>query len=349
MTAIEIAELLLRGGAAAIAILLICQLASHRPMTMVTFYGMMVFVGASVYSVLALPSLREPLGGWITICELFGMPAPAWLWLFIRALHNDNYKFQWPDIVPVLAIIGLRLSSYLFPEYSATTRWLQVGIITILMAHMVHVVRCCMVDDLVASRRHFSRSMAWVIPIIAVGIIGIDIIEALESSHELARLFTGAAMLVGTLLFAMSMSRLRESLMQTPAVTKKAAVTTNGLSAVDRIELGRVRDLMEHGAYLNSGLTIGALANELNIPEHRLRKLINNGLGYRNFASFINDHRIDMAKRELAKPDMASAQITTLAFDVGYASLAPFNRAFRERTGMSPREFREQMLQAQLQ
>ncbi|MGB7431611.1 MAG: AraC family transcriptional regulator [Ahrensia sp.] len=206
-----------------------------------------------------------------------------------------------------------------------------------------------MVDDLVASRRHFSRSMAWVIPIIAVGIIGIDIIEALESSHELARLFTGAAMFVGTLLFAMSMSRLRESLIQTPAVTKKAAVTTNGLSAVDRIELGRVRDLMEHGAYLNSGLTIGALANEINIPEHRLRKLINNGLGYRNFASFINDHRIDMAKRELAKPDMASAQITTLAFDVGYASLAPFNRAFRERTGMSPREFREQMLQAQLQ
>lgn len=349
MTSFEILELLLRGGAAAISVLLIVQLCSQRPFSITAFYGVMVFISASVYSVLALPSLREPLGNWIIVCQLLGMPGPAWLWLFIRALHNDNYTPKWPEFVPVASIWAISLVSYLQPALYEPTRWFQVGIITALMVHMVHVVRCCMVDDLVASRRHFSRAMAWIIPIIAVGIIGIDVIEALESSHALARLFTGIAMFVGTLLFAMSMSRLRESLLQAPNAPVKSATASTGLSAVDRIELGRIRDLMEQGAYLNSGLTIGALANEMNIPEHRLRKLINNGLGYRNFATFINDHRIDKAKHELAKPDMASTQITTLAFDVGYASLAPFNRAFRERTGMSPSEFREQMLQAQLQ
>lgn len=349
MTSFEIAELLLRGGAAAISLLLIVQLCSQRPFSITAFYGIMVFISASVYSVLALPSLREPLGSWIIVCQLLGMPGPAWLWLFIRALHNDNYTPKWQEFVPVALILVISLTSSLQPSLYEPTRWVQVGIITALMVHMVHVVRCCLTDDLVASRRHFSRSMAWVIPIIAAGIVGIDVIEAAESSHALARLFTGSAMFVGTLLFAMSMSRLRESLLSAPTAAAKSAATSTSLSAVDRIELGRIRDLMEQGAYLNSGLTIGALANEMNIPEHRLRKLINNGLGYRNFATFINDHRIDKAKHELAKSDMASTQITTLAFDVGYASLAPFNRAFRERTGMSPSEFREQMLQAQLQ
>lgn len=349
MTSIEIIELLLRGGAAAISLLLILQLVSQRSVTLTTFYGVMVFISASVYSVLALPSLRASLGDWIIICELLGMPGPAWLWLFIRALHDDERKHKWFDLVPVAAIIALRVMSYANPDWHDAARWLQVAIIIALMMHMIHVVRCCMGNDLVASRRHFSRSMAWIIPLIAIAIIGIDLIEASENSHELARLFTAVVMFVGTILFAMALSRLRGSLLQAPAARERLSEPATNLTAADRIDLGRIRDVMEEGAYLNAGLTIGALANDLHLPEHRLRKLINGGLGYRNFASFINDHRIAMAKRELSKPDMASTQITRLAFDVGYASLAPFNRAFRERTGMSPSEFREQMLQAQLQ
>ena len=101
---------------------------------------------------------------------------------------------------------------------------------------------------------------------------------------------------------------------------------------------------MNEGIYLNSGLTIGELANRMNMPEHRLRRLINKGLGYRNFAAFINDHRIEEARRRLSEPETAREQITSLAFDLGYSSLAPFNRAFRERMGMSPSQYREKAL-----
>ena len=103
---------------------------------------------------------------------------------------------------------------------------------------------------------------------------------------------------------------------------------------------------MDEGLYLSPGLTIGSLANMLELPEHRLRKLINNGMGYRNFAGFLNDYRIDEARRRLASAEFVNRQITTLAFDVGFGSLAPFNRAFRDRTGMSPTEYREKMLRA---
>ena len=53
---------------------------------------------------------------------------------------------------------------------------------------------------------------------------------------------------------------------------------------------------------------------------------------------------IEEAKRRLADPKMAREQIVSHAFSLGYASLAPFNRAFRERVGISPTEYREQVL-----
>lgn len=90
------------------------------------------------------------------------------------------------------------------------------------------------------------------------------------------------------------------------------------------------------GACFTPDLTLGVLARRVEIPEHRLRRLINRGLGYRNFAAFLNDHRIAEAKRRLADPDSMREQVSSIAFGLGYSSLAPFNRAFRDLTGLTP-------------
>ena len=37
--------------------------------------------------------------------------------------------------------------------------------------------------------------------------------------------------------------------------------------------------------------------------------------------------------------------MATIAFDLGYGSLGPFNRAFRAATGAAPTEWRRQALQ----
>ena len=88
------------------------------------------------------------------------------------------------------------------------------------------------------------------------------------------------------------------------------------------------------------GLTIGDVAREVAVPEHRLRRLINAHLGHRNFAAFLNARRIEAAKAFLSAA--SSTAISSLAFDLGYASLGPFNRAFKDATGLTPTEFRRQ-------
>jgi AraC-like DNA-binding protein len=97
-------------------------------------------------------------------------------------------------------------------------------------------------------------------------------------------------------------------------------------------------------AYRQEGLTIGGLAQQLGLPEYRLRRLINQALGHRNFNSFVNRYRIAEAKAALGDPQQAGVPVLTIALDAGFSSLGPFNRAFKAETGMTPTEFRRASL-----
>ncbi|MHA3914455.1 helix-turn-helix domain-containing protein [Halovulum sp. GXIMD14793] len=87
-------------------------------------------------------------------------------------------------------------------------------------------------------------------------------------------------------------------------------------------------------------MTVGDLAEAVGVPEHRLRATINGHLGHRNFTSSINSHRIAAAKDALSAPENARKTVLEIAFDTGFASLGPFNRAFRAEAGQSSTEFR---------
>ncbi len=125
--------------------------------------------------------------------------------------------------------------------------------------------------------------------------------------------------------------------------------TANGAAAMSeravKADLDRLDRLMiGDQIWREEGLTIAGLASRSGIPETQLRRLINDRLGYRNFPSFVNAHRIAEAQRRLADPREARTSISTMAFDLGFASLGPFNRAFREATGASPSEWRRAAL-----
>jgi len=113
------------------------------------------------------------------------------------------------------------------------------------------------------------------------------------------------------------------------------------VSVVDQAQLERLEQMMSvERAYRLEGLTIAALAAKLELPEYRLRQLINEGLGYRNFNAFLNHHRIEDAKAALSDPSQRDVPILTIAMDAGFQSIGPFNRAFKAGTGLTPSEFR---------
>jgi AraC-like DNA-binding protein len=101
-----------------------------------------------------------------------------------------------------------------------------------------------------------------------------------------------------------------------------------------------MRLMADERIYRHDNVTIGTLATRLKIPEYRLRRLINQRLGYRNFNVFLNNHRIEEAKAALADPTQAEVPVITIAMDAGFQSLGPFNRAFKATTGVTPTEYR---------
>ena len=94
--------------------------------------------------------------------------------------------------------------------------------------------------------------------------------------------------------------------------------------------------------YREPGLSIGSLAAKLSIPQYRLRKLINERLGYRNFNVLLHEHRIREACEALSDSDQSHLPILTIALTAGYQSINPFNRAFRDLHGVTPSEYRKQ-------
>ncbi|MEM0899017.1 MAG: AraC family transcriptional regulator [Pseudomonadota bacterium] len=354
MSTVDLIEIILRGGAASICIVMIGHLLAPRPITSAAVYGAMFALGAATYSVVALPAVLSVIGSAYIPFKVIGISSPAWFWLFVRALHDDGYKFSPVDLLAPGTLSAIYLACEVNPELQATSMYVQLGLVLAMMAHTIHIVRCCEADDLVPSRRHLSRTLEWLIPIVAAAILGVEALEIADMEMDggapaWARLVTACTLIFVAVGLTLSLARLRESLLPLPDENRasgrlRAHASRAGHSAADRIDLGRLRDLMEAGAYLSSGMTIGELANQMGLPEHRLRRLINGALGYRNFAAFLNDYRVTEAKHRLSQPEMVHTQITNLAFDLGYASLAPFNRAFRERTGMSPSDWRESNL-----
>ena len=116
------------------------------------------------------------------------------------------------------------------------------------------------------------------------------------------------------------------------------ALTRLEQSVLDRIE----RRLASERLYARESLTIAELAGLLGTQEHVLRRVINYGLGFRNFSDFLHCHRLKEASQRLRDPAARRIPVLTIALEAGYGSIGPFNRAFKERFGMTPTEYRRE-------
>jgi AraC-like DNA-binding protein len=99
----------------------------------------------------------------------------------------------------------------------------------------------------------------------------------------------------------------------------------------------------EQFLYREHGLTIASLAGHLNVPEHHLRRLINKGMGFRNFAAFLNSYRLKDVVAAFSDPEQAGIPILTIALNAGFQSIATFNRAFRHAYRSTPSDFRKKV------
>ncbi|MFZ6653605.1 helix-turn-helix domain-containing protein [Undibacterium sp. TJN19] len=124
----------------------------------------------------------------------------------------------------------------------------------------------------------------------------------------------------------------------TPDSPEQASQTD---SADDSLAQALQQLMKDQRAYRSEDLSLASLATRLQVPEYRLRRLINQRLGHRNFNAYINGFRLDEACAALRDPARRELPVLSIALESGFQSIGPFNRAFKAATGLTPSEFRK--------
>lgn len=108
-----------------------------------------------------------------------------------------------------------------------------------------------------------------------------------------------------------------------------------------RAYVSKLKYLIEaESVYKDPNLTIKSLASKLIVSPRTLSEIINDELG-KNFYEFINESRINEARRILKNTETRHMPIIDIAYEVGYNSKSAFNRAFKCFTRMTPSQFRK--------
>jgi len=129
-----------------------------------------------------------------------------------------------------------------------------------------------------------------------------------------------------------------------PTITSPALIQAKEKEDLSHLNQWKEKldSLMKEEAYLDPRLSLQDLATRLQTNTSVLSKSINNGFGM-NFNDFINSHRVEAIKEKLRAGEHEQLTLTSIAYDCGFNSKATFNRAFKKFTGISPREFLNQL------
>lgn len=102
-------------------------------------------------------------------------------------------------------------------------------------------------------------------------------------------------------------------------------------------ELKTVMD--KHQFHKNISIKLKDISKELQISSHQLSQLLNDNLG-KSFAQFINEYRIEEAKKILM--DNTNFTLEAIGFEAGFSSKSNFYATFKKIVGLTPSEFKKQ-------
>jgi AraC-like DNA-binding protein len=291
------------------------------------------------------PALFGAIGDSWLICAL-NYPVGGFFWLFVMTIFAEA-RVTPLNLAPavILLVSGFVMRASTPPTFDVI--WATRNLFSALLAvHAAVVLLRGRNDDLLEGRRRFR---GWLLGIGCIYVL-VEVVAgfAFRASGDPRWLFVtvgreGGGVIMTLLALGLSLAFL-QARSGVVGVQRRDPGPDLRAETADRLMVEKLDRLMAAEGWRREGLTIGDLATDLELPEHRLRRLINQRLGHRNFTDFVNGHRIEAAKRRLADPAEARTTVAAIAFDLGYGSLGPFNRAFRSATGATPTDWRRQAL-----
>ena len=360
----------LRGTVLALSLLLCAMLWRDRPRLPAARAGVAMTLGLCVQVIGSAPTFESLVPRlWQAPLVAVSVGNAVLFWIFVQALFDDDFVLRPVHVTAwlaaaVLSGINCAVLAGSGSAVAPFTTGLQraVPLVCAVLAAVAAVSHWR--ADLVEPRRRL-RSF-----VVVTGVAYTLTMLVARLGSPQGQLSSVMATVDVTLLFvilavvAVQLLQLRGSELfpAAPAATRPAVCLDQPDAAPDRIEpvptnvpppadpagerlaqtLQRV--MAAERAYRTEDLTVASLAARLAVPEYRLRRVINQRLGHRNFNAYINGFRLDEARSALADPARRELPVLSIALEAGFQSIGPFNRAFKAATGLTPTEFRREKL-----
>ena len=285
---------------------------------------------------------------WLFTLKQLQSMAPAAFWLFARTWFNDVEHISprsWAVFAAsamvgavILFVLTDNTLPYVWVDLAQRMMWLGFALAGIATAWQGRGI------DLIEERRALRTRFVWSVGLFVVLVTASGFGSNIYGSQTFFfRLTTVAIPLLTGALCATLFGMRRPEFLYAVKPRPQTADRAHDPALAELAE--RIVVHVTHArSWRNEQLTIAALSGELNEAEYRVRRAINQMMGHRNFAGFLNSYRLDEVRAALADPEQRDVPILTIALDAGFGSLGPFNRTFREAEGMTPSEYRAEQL-----
>ncbi|MBR0850413.1 AraC family transcriptional regulator [Bradyrhizobium diazoefficiens] len=341
-------ELAFRAATVALLLVLAASLLQDFRKVLAARLGAAFALGSAAHAASYSIGTAAPVLGWQAPLIALSTGNMVVFWLFTRALFDDEFRLRWWHGLLWALVTAFSFAGCVWIAPSGHVRF-SVTMINLIVLGFIALAVAQTVSswaaDLVERRRRVRVFM-----VCAVALYGglnalLQIVVAGSDAGDAANAINFGVLACIVAFIAPAMMRVDAAdlfpvtIESAPAIAPGEPVAAE--DAADQKLIDALMRLMaDERVYRQENVTIGVLATRLKIPEYRLRRLINQRLGYRNFNVFLNNHRIEEAKAALADPAQAEVPVITIAMDAGFQSLGPFNRAFKAVTGVTPTEYR---------
>jgi AraC-like DNA-binding protein len=332
----------LRGGTCALVLLIAAALLRDYGRLVAARLGALFAVGTGAYAITSVAGFSPRLGAWTILLLALSAGNNVVFWTLAASLFDDGFRLRWWHVALWLLLVtaGTVACFLSAPALGLALTLSSFAFAGLAMAQALASWRA----DLVEGRRRLRLFVVGASSLY----IGLNAMAQLlgvpRSAPEGASLAGAGGLLAIAGIVAWSLLRVGRTQSLFPAMEDAPQPSEQPSVPAEAADQGLVaalgRLMTAERAHRQDGLTIGTLAQRLGLPEYRLRRLINQALGYRNFNSFVNHYRIAEVKAALADPHQSEVPVLTIALDAGFSSLGPFNRAFKAETGMTPSEYR---------
>lgn len=321
-------DLALRGGVVMLMLFAAALLLRDHPRALAARLAAACGIGVAAYAVCSITGLANAPAAWHAPLIALSTGNTVVFWLWSRALFDDAFRLRAGHVAAwaMMAGLGVATSYSLGPAghgaaraAGATITLATIGFSLLAVAQTLATWRA----DLVEGRRRLrvyivGAGAAYTLAAAALRLAASPAAPA-TTAPAWASLADAVALAVLVItivwpLFAAARSDLFAADVrangQTPGdaplaridgmpeamadtIAPSASSPAREFDPVDPRLLAALDHLMTvEQVYREEGLSIGSLAARLDVPEYRLRRLINQGLGHRNFNAFLNRYRL---------------------------------------------------------